>query len=335
MTIYSTPFRFTDAESKSDAFERLLKELGIRIEPKGALEQICLDVKELADFHTGKTKPSPGVDLRPHLRTLMGLDYLVSLALELGAEKLQPFKEHFALLNDGTPLQNVAAPRNDPSGDKVFELMIALGAVRMGAEVTVDSPDRSKGDNPDVIAAWNGVRWGFACKVPSGDSPTTLFERIAEGVDQIEESSSDRGFVMLNFKNRLDHDAAFPIVSRTPDGDLNFGPPPNSDTVIAELRAFADTRAKAMVEEATTQEVEKLFANKKALPGLLVWLQTAIPQRLPKEIAPPGLEGVGVIGSVAVLHPISLEWARRGVPARLDGSVDALVSALYKGLRLL
>lgn len=103
MSIYSRPVRFTEAEGKSDAFEILLKELGITVEPKGALEQICLDVKELADFHRGKAKPSPSADLRPHLRTLMGLDHLVSLALDLGAKKLRPFKEHLALLNEGTP----------------------------------------------------------------------------------------------------------------------------------------------------------------------------------------------------------------------------------------
>jgi hypothetical protein len=330
MSIYSKPVRFTDAEAKSDAFERLLKELGIKIEPKGALEQICLYVKELADFHLGKAKPSASVDFRPHLRTLMGLDHLVSLALALGVEKLRPFKDHLALLNEGTPLQNVAAPRNDPSGDKLFELLIALGAVRMGAEVTVDSPDRSKGDNPDVIAAWKGARWGFACKVPSGDSPTTLFDRIAEGVEQIEKSPSEHGFVVLNFKNRLDHDGAFPILSRGPGGEPTFGPLREPDSVIAELRAFADARTKAMVEQATREEVEKLFANRKALPALLVWLQTAIPQRLPKEVAPPGLEGAAVIGSAAVLHPISLEWTKD----RLDAGVDALFSSLYQGLRL-
>ena len=41
MSIYSRPVRFTEAEGKSDAFEILLKELGITVEPKGALEQIC------------------------------------------------------------------------------------------------------------------------------------------------------------------------------------------------------------------------------------------------------------------------------------------------------
>ncbi len=71
----------------------------------------------------------------------MGLDHLMSLALDLGTERLQPFKQHFELLNVGTPLQNVAAARNDPSGDKVFELLIGLGAVRMSARQSLrDSP---------------------------------------------------------------------------------------------------------------------------------------------------------------------------------------------------
>ncbi len=54
MTTFSQPVRFTDAEHKSDAFERLLKELGIEIALGGALEQLHLHLKELADWHTGK-----------------------------------------------------------------------------------------------------------------------------------------------------------------------------------------------------------------------------------------------------------------------------------------
>lgn len=331
MIHFSMPFRFTDAERKTEAFEDLLKELGIRIEPKGALEQVCLDVNELADFHTGKAKPPAGADLRQHFRTLMGSDHLMTLALALGPEKLAPLKEHFALLNVGTPLQNVVAPRNDPSGDKVFELLIALGALRMGANITVDSPDRSKGDNPDVIATWKGVRWAFACKVPSGDSPITLFENLEKGVDQIEKSPSDRGFVMLNFKNRVDHAEAFPIVGYTAEGDPNFGPPPAPTAVIAKLRAFADARAQAMVDHATYREMEKLFAKKKALPGLLVWLQIAVAQRLPEGVAPAGLENAAAVGSVGALHAINL--LPIAGPERFDGA-DGLAKALFHGLRV-
>ena len=69
-----------------------------------------------------------------------------------------------------------------------------------------------------------------------------------------------------------------------PQSGPNFGEPPDPVTVIANLRAFADARAKAMVEYASFEETKKLFANKKALPGLLVWLQTTIPQRLPEGV---------------------------------------------------
>jgi hypothetical protein len=331
MTIFSQPFRFAEAESKSDEFERLLKELGIEIAPGGALEQIHLHVKELADWNTGKTAPPKGEDLRPHFRDLMGHHHLVSLALDLGVERLQPLTAHFELLNVGTPLQNVKAARDDRSGDKVFELLIGLGAVRMGAEVTIDSPNRSCGDNPDVIATWNGVRWGFACKVPSGKAPATLFENVEKGVSQIQHSPSERGFVVLNFKNCFDHEAAMPIVEQAPDGDVNFGQPPNLATVEANLRAFVNARANAMVEHASCEVIKKLFAGKKALPGLLVWLQTTIPLRLSAGIA-PGLKNAAVVGSVGVLHSINLE--RPGAASRLDADADALAKALFHGLRL-
>ena len=173
-----------DAEKASDAFELLLRGLGVALVQGGELERLHLVLKQLADWHAGRGAPADGKDLRNEFRELVGITQIIDLALKLPPESLQQFKKHFELLNVGTPLQNVPAPRNDPSADKVLELLIGLAAVGMGATVTLDNPDNAKGDNPDVLATYAKEIWGFACKVPSGYAPATLFERLEDGIDQ-------------------------------------------------------------------------------------------------------------------------------------------------------
>ena len=70
----------------------------------------------------------------------------------------------------------------------------------------LDDPFNSKGKNPDVLAKIDGTIWGFACKTPNGSSAKTMFERLEEGVDQIEVSRAQRGTVYFNFRNVIDHE---------------------------------------------------------------------------------------------------------------------------------
>src|SRR5207245_2399261 len=67
--------------------------------------------------------------------------------------------------------------------------------------------------NPDVLSTFDGVRWGFACKVLNSPtfSPLTMFERLSDGIEQIEKSPAQVGCVVLNFKNVIDHNRTWPI----------------------------------------------------------------------------------------------------------------------------
>jgi hypothetical protein len=40
--------------------------------------------------------------------------------------------------------------------------------------VQLDDPVNSAGDNPDVIAMFDGIRWGIACKVLHGSHPQSI-----------------------------------------------------------------------------------------------------------------------------------------------------------------
>lgn len=325
---------FAHAEQASDRFEALLKGLGVTLTIGGELERLHLVLKELADWHSGAAPAPSGVDLRKRFRELVGTSHIVDLALSIASNQLGPFKNHFELLNVGTPLQNIAAPRNDPSADKVFELLVGLAAVRMGAAVTVDDPNVSKGDNPDVLADYAGTAWGFACKVISGDAPATLFERIEDGIDQIERSRATRGFVVISFKNRFDHEIGMPSMGVGDDGEPLLGTHRDHASVVAALRRFAEERLAAMAMHATEPEVAKLFQGKKALPGVLVVSQTTAGVRLPAGVAPPGLNGAPVVARVGFLHLISLESTPLVGPSRFDAGTAQMLHALNQALHV-
>ncbi|MFO0570168.1 MAG: hypothetical protein U0263_31280 [Polyangiaceae bacterium] len=295
-----------DAEKASDAFELLLRGLGVDLVKGGELERLHLVLKQLADWHRGDGAPPTGRDLRKEFRELAGITQIIDLALRLPAASLPQFKKHFDLLNVGTPLQNVQAPRNDPSGDKVLELLVGLAAVKMGATVTLDDPDNAKGDNPDVLATYANEVWGFACKVPSGDAPATLFERVQDGIEQIERSAATCGLVVLNFKNRFDHDAAMPVLGKDDDGDLQLGVRRDHAALVDDLKKFNVERIRAMAEYATPPEMAKLFANRRALPALMVISQTTAGVRLPAAVAPAGRAGAPVPTRVGFVHLIYL-----------------------------
>ncbi len=310
MTMLGTATSFADAERASDAFELLLRNLGVELAKGGELERLHLVLKQLVDWHAGRETPVAGKDLRKEFRDLVGVMQIINLALKIPTASLPQFKKHFALLNVGTPLQNVKAAPNDPSGDKVLELLIGLAAVNMGATVALDDPENAKGDNPDVLATYARDVWGFACKVPSGDAPATLFERIDEGVDQIERSTATRGLVVLNFKNRFDHDGAMPVLGKDAEGVLTLAVHRDHEALVAKLKEFNEGRLRAMADHATQPEVEKIFAGKKALPAVMVISQTTAGVRLPPGVAPPGLEGAPAPTRVGFVNLIYMTASR-------------------------
>jgi hypothetical protein len=69
-----------------------------------------------------------------------------------------------------------------------------------------------------VIVTIGGVRWAFACKMMMGVSPVSLFDRIEDGVEQIDRVATpkgpvQRGVVVISLKNRFDHNEFWPILN--------------------------------------------------------------------------------------------------------------------------
>lgn len=330
---------FLEADKRADALEALLREMNITIQQGGALEDLLLTLKELADFHAGKLTPTRGQDLRAKFRNSLGVLHLMDLLLNNSKHPTLPsFAPHIQLLNSGTPLQNTPAPRNDPSANKTLELLMGLAALGAGAtNVDLDDPHNPKGDNPDVLADFDGEVWGFACKVPEGDAPATLYERIEDGIDQIERSRATRGFVVLNFKNRYDHAAAMPTLGKDADGDVLIGTYRDVQSASDKLRAFGEERLVSMTNHATVEKVAELFAGKKAVPGCLIIAQTTIGLKLPPDVAPAGLRGAPVITHLGFVHLVQMEYQNVIYESRYDAKVwfflDKLNKALSTGLQ--
>lgn len=103
-------------------------------------------------------------------------------------------------------------PREHGSADKVIELYWACLCLLANMSVELDDPFASSGGrNPDVIAtAADGTRWAFALKTLSEVSQPAraaknLVDNIEKAAKQIERAGCDKGMVVVNLKNVLDH----------------------------------------------------------------------------------------------------------------------------------
>ena len=114
--------------------------------------------------------------------------------------------------------QNVPSPYNDDTARKMAELYMGCLAAHVGTQVDLDSPTAAKGDNPDVIftatptscnVAQQPERWALAIKTIGTSQGQTIFERIKEGAEQIDDPKcrAQKGMVVINAKNALCHDA--------------------------------------------------------------------------------------------------------------------------------
>jgi hypothetical protein len=273
---------FSEAGGLAEQFERVLRQdYKIDIAKGSDLEAVSLDLMFMENYRRGEARPDPMTDLRPVLGRSAGWIHFVKLLLRAHNEgKLIRFLPHLHLLNKAKAVaQNMRVPMSYEADNKLFELFVALCCSPFCEDVVLDHPENAKGDNPDVLAVSEGIRWGFACKVLNGASPATMYERLEEGLTQIEVSPADTGFVFFNFKNILDHRRAWPIMNEeawlqkteTP----TYGSWPDAGTVLHQLDEFMNTRWNDCIEFNGKENVTRLFAGKKAMFGAAVYMATS------------------------------------------------------------
>jgi len=268
---------FEQVKSETEEFERILNHLNIQIENGSPLENMCSDLR---DLESGKyTIGDTMEDLRIRFRPAFGLHDLIRRIVRLQNQPDFPFlADHLRLLNKGTVAQNVVAP-TDQAAAKIFELLIGLVCVEIGTETRLDGPLLSYGDNPDTLTRLDGRRWGFACKVLSGRSPKTMFDRLKEGIEQIENSPAEVGCVIINLKNQIDHEKMWPMLNAkkfaTGEETPTYGSWIDYRAPVELLRHHARELHRDFIAENGAENVRNMFVGKKSIPGALLYLQTA------------------------------------------------------------
>jgi hypothetical protein len=221
------------------------------------------------------------------------------------------------LLNTGTIAQNIFAA-TDQVAAKIFELLIGLICLEVGGETALDHPLTSYGDNPDILTTFDGKRWGLACKVMSGRSPITVFERIEEGLRQIETSPAEIGAVIINLKNVIDHDRTWPLLNAADYAAGRDTPTyaswPSYQQPLALLRQTALSCHQALISANGRENVRSLFNGRKSIPGVILFLQTATSVQLAE----------GPANTVLGVFSLIDEGVSRSQSAILDKLNDAM-----------
>ena len=146
---------------------------------------------------------------------------MYDLAAKLLAVENQPefqsFIPHLKLFEAGaefaTAVQQKRGDIRDDVNRKLAELYLGSLAIHFSFNVKLDHPVHSKGDNPDVMFEIRqedlpSSIWALAIKTVSSRQGQTIFENIQRAAEQIDADActADRGMVVINLKNSLQHD---------------------------------------------------------------------------------------------------------------------------------
>jgi hypothetical protein len=270
---------YGEAQQLVHDFEGVLKGCGLIIQQGSLLENVCLSILDFQDKYRGVTPLNLRDDIRPVYSNALGLiDIVKRVNLLCSHRDFQNLVPHLRLMNTSSVAQNVRAIGDDGS-NKLFELFMALVNLDIGKDVLIDDPGCATGRNPDVLSTFDGVCWGFACKVLNSVnfSPLSMFDNLKKGIDQIQNSPAEVGCVVFNFKNVIDHDVMWPITNPEEvraGGEPKFAAWGEKEQPVQLLVGRAGEWHKQFEEMNTLPEIEKLFAGKKAIPAVFAFLQT-------------------------------------------------------------
>lgn len=265
---------FECAEEVALALEKLLSEHGISIKAGSALEGAILSAMQIAERKKRGFTIDSSSDIRPDYRAMAGVHELSCLILAVKEHKSFPqLIPHLRLLNAGSALQNTKSRGNDAATNKLFELLIACLAMVFTDDVELDDPESSTGENPDVLAAINGRRWGFACKALHSTHPEGFLQHLRKGIDQIERSPAEVGVVVFSLKNVLPHDDLWPIESDPQGMGLLPTAWPTAEYAFGALQYSSAEIGRRLNQEITDigAELAKEFGGKKSIPAFLLW----------------------------------------------------------------
>lgn len=277
---------FDHARQIAERFEVVLDSYGVEISTGSELEAAVFEMMDLEDRRRGRSIVVPGEDIRASMARTLGVLHFAELVVATHARgrQLHSLLPHLRLLNEGATAQNIRRI-GDEAANKIFEVLNGLACMNFATQVQLDDPVHSKGDNPDILFQFMNRQWALACKVPNGESMISAFDNIESAVAQIERSTAERGVVVLNARNWIDHDQIW-----RPPGGAAIGNPEDRDIHWAwltpempfgMLRVESDRRFAAILD-AKGEELMELFASsQRVLPAVLLFLQSATLVRTP------------------------------------------------------
>lgn len=215
------PFR--DADDIGDRFLALLSRHNIHPPAGSSFEEELLSLAQLVEVMKNPAL-AQGVNQVTLLRAAAGVhDFAAKVLSVEPLAEFSGFLPHLRLIAQtkmapASLSQNMTSPFNDDTARKLAELYMGCLAAHVGNQVDLDSPTAAKGDNPDVIftvaptvsdVAQQPEQWALAIKTIGTTHGQTIFERIKEGAEQIDDAKcpAQNGMVVINAKNALDHQA--------------------------------------------------------------------------------------------------------------------------------
>ncbi len=270
-------YSFFDAQKLVDQFEQVLNNNGIEITPGSELERLCLNITDLVEKHLNPRLREENHDHRPYFRECLGLNDLITKIVKSSSHpNFQSLLPYLKKLNDNNPIQNTQTSVLNQYNNKLFELYISTLCLNMnGANLSIDDPDHSVGDNPDILVKIDGKVWGFACKTLHSRQPMTIFENIEKAVSQIECSNADIGIPIINIKNIIDHDTYWPDLTENGASEKYFGAFIDVSVPLKMLQDFCAEIHKDVVDHVGHKNIQYTFDGKKSFPLALLYCSSA------------------------------------------------------------
>jgi hypothetical protein len=105
-----------------------------------------------------------------------------------------------------------------------------------------------------------------------------LIQNLNKGIDQIEKSPADTGFVIVNVKDLIKHEICWPGPEQVdfPEGsEVDSVAWPDLSFVLSYLEGLATKRVLDMEREIGPPALRDMFRGKKAIPVVVHFLHTA------------------------------------------------------------
>lgn len=258
-----------------EEFDALLKQNGIKLNCNSELERLHLNALEIYEYHRKKMLFNGKIDIRTMFRDFVGFqDFCSKIIKGSKSSEFSKLIPHLKKLYPLNPLQNLKTDSINQDNNKLFELYIAILFLSLEIdEISLDDPDSSKGNNPDIIVDYKQTKWGFACKALHSLQPQTILDNLTKAIKQIELSSSRIGIPVFNLKNMLNHENYWRILGEDDETYIfsafcDIGTP--RQMLIDESAAIG----RNFMEKVGYEHLNSLFKNKKALPYCLTYCPT-------------------------------------------------------------